>query len=275
MIPDRLPEALRAPVRSFPAGALQFEVGIQTFNEEVSARVSRRQDNAKVAENLRFLRDETGVHVHADLIVGLPGETITSFAAGFDQLVSLRPHEIQVGMLKRLRGTPIVRHDAEWGMAYSPHAPYEVLQTKQIDFATMQRLRRFARHWDLVANSGNFVETTPLTWSGGRSPFESFFALSDRLFEQLGRNHGIALHHLAEFLFRYLVERGGDARGIAGALWRDYQRGGRVDCPEFLREFVPESERRPLRRSTVTGGAPPRQSRHLTRSLEPPERSEA
>ena len=137
MIPDRLPEALREPIRWFPPGALQFEVGIQTFNGEVASRISRRQDNARVAENLRFLREVTGVHVHADLIVGLPGEDVDSFAAGFDRLVSLRPQEIQVGMLKRLRGTPIVRHDAEWGMVYSPHAPYEVLQTKQIDFATI------------------------------------------------------------------------------------------------------------------------------------------
>jgi hypothetical protein len=170
-------------------------------------------------------------------------------------------------MLKRLRGTPIVRHDAEWGMAYSPHAPYEVLQTRHVDFATMQRLRRFARHWDLVANSGNFVETAPLVWAGGRPPFESFLALSDRLFGQLGRSHGIALHRLGEFLFRYLVERGGGAPQIAGALWRDYQRGGRVDCPEFLRDFVPESERRAARRVVFKDGAPPRQSRHVASPL--------
>lgn len=59
--------------------------------------------------------------------------------------MALRPQEIQVGMLKRLRGTSIVRHDGAFGMVYSPYAPYEVLQTKDIDFATMQRLRRFAR----------------------------------------------------------------------------------------------------------------------------------
>jgi len=57
----------------------------------------------------RFLRGETGVHIHADLIVGLPGESVESFAAGFDRLIALRPQEIQVGILKRLRGTPIVR----------------------------------------------------------------------------------------------------------------------------------------------------------------------
>ena len=59
------------------------------------------------------------MHIHADLIAGLPGETVESFAAGFDRLIALGPQEIQVGMLKRLRGTPIVQHDAEWQMVYN------------------------------------------------------------------------------------------------------------------------------------------------------------
>src|SRR5208282_4365213 len=167
MIPDRLPEALREIIARFPPGALQFEVGVQTFNEQVSQFISRRQDNDKLADNFHFLRHETGVHIHADLIVGLPGETLESFAAGFDRLIVLGPQEIQVGILKRLRGTPIIRHDADWQMIYHPHPPYEILGNKLIDFATMQRLRRFARYWDLVGNSGNFVESTPLIWSGG------------------------------------------------------------------------------------------------------------
>src|SRR6266496_2834457 len=134
MIPDRLPEALRETIAKFPAGALQFEVGVQTFNEAVATRISRKQDNDKLADNLKFLREQTGVHVHADLIVGLPGEDVESFGRGFDRLVALKPQEIQVGMLKRLRGTPIVRHDVEWGMVYSPNPPYEILQTRVIDF---------------------------------------------------------------------------------------------------------------------------------------------
>jgi hypothetical protein len=71
-------------------------------------------------------------------------------------------------LLKRLPGTPIVRHDKEWGMVYSPAAPFEILQTKLIDFPMMQRLRRFSRYWDLVANSGNFVRSTPLIWGRNR-----------------------------------------------------------------------------------------------------------
>ena len=168
LIPDRLPDSLKELIVQFPPGALQFEVGIQTFNDEVSNLISRHQDNSLVDQNLSWLRDHTSVHVHADLIVGLPGESLDSFAAGFDRLVRLAPHEIQVGILKRLRGTPIVRHDAEWQMVYSPHPPYEVLQTKLMDFTTIQELRRFAKYWDTIANSGNFVETMPMLWSGVR-----------------------------------------------------------------------------------------------------------
>jgi len=245
MIPDRLPESLREIIAKFPPGALQFEVGIQTFNEEVSHLISRRQNCEKLADNFHFLRRETGVHIHADLIVGLPGETVESFAAGFDRLITLGPQEIQVGILKRLRGTPIVRHDAEWQMVYNPHPPYEILQNKLIDFATMQKLRRFARYWDLVGNSGNFIETTPLIWLGStrapacagehlahqsgrgtrplgasltrgasegtrggcapQSSFTAFLRFSEWLYARTGRTDSIALLRLMELLFEFLT----------------------------------------------------------------------
>jgi radical SAM superfamily enzyme YgiQ (UPF0313 family) len=262
MIPDRLPEALRSVIKQFPPGALQFEVGIQTFNETVAELISRKQDNTKLEQNLRWLRDETGVHVHTDLIVGLPGEDVPSFAGGFDRLVTLNPQEIQVGMLKRLRGTPIVRHDQAWEMVYSPHAPYEILQTRLIDFATMQRLRRFARYWDLIANSGNFVGSTPLIW-GEDSPFEQFMHLSDWLFQTAGQTHAIALSHLVELMFEYLTrQRGLDPQIAAESLWRDYQRGGRSDRPTVLRRYVAAADTRQIRSAQTI--ALPRQARRLS-----------
>jgi radical SAM superfamily enzyme YgiQ (UPF0313 family) len=244
MIPDRFPEALRDSIRRFPRGALQFEVGVQTFNEGTAELISRRQDNRKLEENLRYLRNETGVHVHADLIVGLPGESLESFGTGFDRLVALGPQEIQVGMLKRLRGTPIVRHDVEWVMNYSPRAPYEILSNKLIDASTMARLARFARFWDLVANSGNFIESAPLLWRD-RSPFAGFLAFADWLYARAGRTWGIPLAQLAESVFHYVVDsRGQDAQQTAETIWRDYQRGGRPDRPAFLAPYVPPPTRR-------------------------------
>jgi len=224
MIPDRLPEPLRELIARFPPGGLQLEVGIQTFNPDVAARISRRQDNAKAEENLRFLREHTGAHVHADLIAGLPGEDLEGFAAGFDRLVALDVQEIQVGILKRLRGTPIARHDAQWGMIYSPHPPYEVLQTSVIDFSTMQRIRRFARYWDLVANSGNFPACASLL-RAGPSPFGAFLRFADWLYERTGQTHGIARQRLAELLGAYLTTVAGtEARLVAAAVAKDLQR---------------------------------------------------
>lgn len=238
MIPDRFPAPLRELVARFPPGSVQLEVGIQTFDDAVSRRISRRQDNDKVEENLRHLRSATGVHLHADLIVGLPGEDLATIAAGFDRLVSLDPHEIQVGILKKLRGTPIARHDAEWGMVYSPHAPYEILENRQIDFPLMQRLRRFARYWDLVANGGHFPHTTPLLWESG-SPFGCFLAFSDWLFAATGQTHAIARLRLAELLFRYLTEvTSRPVDTTAQILASDLLRDARADLPPFLRQHV-------------------------------------
>jgi len=290
MIPDRLPESLREVITRFPPGALQFEVGVQTFNEQVGAAIQRRQNYERLEDNFHFLRHQTGVHIHADLIVGLPGETLESFAAGFDRLVALGPQEIQVGILKRLRGTPIIRHDAEWQMIYNPHPPYEILRNKLIDFATTQRLRRFARYWDLVGNSGNFVETTPLIWnlggkrfvapqtflesqgadkavpSRGLAPppaFAAFLRLSDWLHGRTGRTDSIALVRLMELLFEFLTgELKLDAKPVAETMWRDYQRGGRHDKPGFLKDFLPTEEKNaPLRKAKST--LPKRQARHL------------
>lgn len=265
MIPDRLPAELRAIIARFPPGALQFEVGIQTFNPEVGALISRRQNYDRLADNFQFLRRETGVHIHADLIVGLPGETLESFAAGFDQLIVLGPQEIQVGILKRLRGTPIVRHDAEWRMVYNAHSPYEILQNRLIDFALMQRLRRFAKYWDLVGNSGNFIETTPRIWAGTPSPFHSFLRFSDWLYRQIGRTDSIALARLAELLFIFLTDELKLAAKVAAeSVCRDWQRGGRRDAPEFLRPHLPlENRQLPRARKSAL---PKRQARHVATS---------
>jgi len=261
MIPDRLPESLREIIARFPPGMLQFEVGIQTFNPEVGQLISRRQNYAKLEDNFTYLRQHTGVHIHADLIAGLPGETLDSFAAGFDRLVALGPQEIQVGILKRLRGTPIIRHDVEWGLTWHPQPPYEILCNRLIDFPTMQRLRRFAKYWDLVGNSGNFRHATPLIWHPDASPFHAFLRWSDWLHSRIQRTDSIALVRLMELMFEYFTtELALDPRLAAETLWRDYQNGGRFDKPGFMKDYLPASAPRTVRPAATL---PKRQARHL------------
>jgi hypothetical protein len=244
LVPDHLPDALKEGISKFPPGALQFEIGIQSFNPDVQALVSRKQDNAKAADNIRWLCQHSHAHLHVDLIAGLPGEDIDSFARGFDQLVALGPHEIQFGILKRLRGTPIIRHTEQYKMVFDPYPPYTILSTSLIDFANMQRLVRFARYWDLVANSGRFANT--LVAVLGQSPFDNFMAFSDWIYARTDATHRIALDKLAALVVQWLQVRGMSPADAAALVASDY--AGRVDAPAEKAKQV---------------AAPARQARHL------------
>jgi len=262
MIPDRLPEPLKEILRCFPRGALQFEVGIQTFNEQVAALISRKQHYERTEENIRWLLQETGAHIHADLIVGLPGEDLASTGRGFDRLLALKPQEIQVNLLKRLRGTPIIRHEKAWGLVYSPQPPYEIIQTSLIDIETMQGLRRFARYWNLYGNSGRFISTLPMLWADPASPFDSFWRFSAWLFNRTGQTHKLSLDDLTEAIWIYLIEQQGRLpEEIAGQLAPDYVRGAARDLPRFLRPYAPEFALR-ARGVTAANRRLQRQSRH-------------
>lgn len=262
VIPDHLPDPLKEAILRFPPGSLQFEVGVQTFNPEVQALISRRQDNAKTEENLRWLRRHSTAHLHVDLIIGLPGEDTDSFAAGFNRLAAIDPHEIQVGILKRLRGTPIIRHTDTFGMRYNPHPPYNILATDRIDFATLQRLSRFARYWDMVSNSGRFAHAMPLLL--GDDPFARFLRFSDWLYEQTGQTHQIALDRLYDLMFDALSTCFAvEAAAAREALAHDYAASGARGAPRFLapaadRQSGPATSRR-------SASQPTRQRRHLTR----------
>jgi radical SAM superfamily enzyme YgiQ (UPF0313 family) len=235
VVPDHLPDALKDAISRFPAGTLQFEIGIQSFNPEVQTLVSRRQNNDKAAENIRWLCQHSNAHLHVDLIAGLPGESVESFAAGFDRLVALGPHEIQFGILKRLRGTPIIRHTEPYGLIFDPAPPYTILATDRICFADMQKLVRFARYWDLVANSGRFAHTLPHILSD--APFQRFMALSEWLFQRTDATHRIALDRLALLVAEWLQIQGMDAASIDAILGQDHAgklgkvRGGKVKPP--------------------------------------------
>jgi hypothetical protein len=179
-------------------------------------------------------------------------------------------------------------------MVYNAHPPYEIMRTSLIDFATMQRLRRFARYWDLVSNSGNFVETAPLLWrreeqgkaegdgsssnyssASGRPPpmdsanhssFYGFMRWSDWLFARVGRTESIALVRLMELLFEFLTrELRLDTAQTAAAMWRDYQRGGRRDKPAFLKEFLPREFNSAAHKTELASrsSVARRQARHL------------
>ena len=146
-------------------------------------------------------------------------------------------------------------------MVYSDAPPYEILSTRLISFAEMQRMRRFARYWDLVGNSGNFVDSAPLLWRDCGSPFQGFMKWSDWLFEKTRRTHGIALIKLMKLLLEFLTtDAGVSGPEAATALLSDYRRTGHSDTPGFLSAGSHETDVIHLVPLTTAK----RQQRHMT-----------
>jgi len=225
VIPDYLPDKLREVLSRFPPASLQFEIGVQTFDPAIQKTISRRQDNEKTRSNLRWLRTNTGAHIHADLIFGLPGDSLDNFAGSFDSLVALNPQEIQLGILKRLRGAPLNRHNETYDLRFNPAAPYSILSTRDISFETMQRVNRFARFWDMIGNSGRFSMSLPLML--GQQPFANFLEVSDGLYRRAGSSWKISLRRLFELLLLVLVDDMQlDLEDVRARLESDYIRSG-------------------------------------------------
>ena len=209
MVPLRFPPELVETAARFPAGTLRLEIGIQTLDPAVSARIGRPSSPEKELAALRLLREKTAAIIHADLIAGLPGEGLTSFGRGFDLLyAALRPPledglsdnrggrekpgaEIQPGILKLLPGAKIARHATAFGMRFNPSPPYELLESAALPGQDLDRVKNFARFWELLANRG-------LLDPGPAPVFERFMALSDSLLARFGRNWGIAKNELLE-----------------------------------------------------------------------------
>ncbi|MEM7258320.1 MAG: DUF4080 domain-containing protein, partial [Pseudomonadota bacterium] len=225
----------------------------------VQQTINRKQHEQKTLANLQWLRQQTNAYIHADLIVGLPGETLESFAAGFNQLVALQPHEIQVGILKRLRGTTIVRHTETYDMCYATSPPYQLLRNRDLDFPTMQNMQRFARYWDLIANSSRFTRSLPLIL--GTDAFGRFFALSDWIFQRCGQTHRLSQKRLFSLLFDAAQELSlcSDDK-LTIALTQDFEHSGEKGKPPW--QIVRRAEKNHRR-----GDHAKRQTRQSARTL--------
>ncbi len=233
VVPDNLPEKLQTALKQFPPQSLQFEIGIQTFDTEIQTLISRKQDNSKSKANIRWLRENTGAHLHTDLIFGLPGDNLANFADSFDQLVALNPHEIQVGILKRLRGAPLNRHIEAYQLRFNPQPPYNLLSSRDITFGDMQQVNRFARYWDLIGNSGRFLNALPALLA--TKPFARFMQVTDGLYARTGQTGHIALKRLFELLYLVMTEDlQMNAQSTEQLLMADFERNGIKGKADFV-----------------------------------------
>lgn len=260
LVPDFLPEELKVLIQAFPKGALQFEIGIQTLNLNTQKNISRKTHLEKAQENICWLTTETGVHLHVDLIAGLPGEGIESFAAGFNELWRWQPQEVQLGILKRLKGTPITKRTEDFAYVYDEKAPFSVLKNQDLDFIQLQKLNRLARFWNLIANSGRFSHALPLILR--EQPFENMWILSEWLFERIKQTHQIGLDRLIRLVFEWLKEQGLPEDTVLSAVRADFMATGIQGWPHFLGS-APEHWRPKIKAQNKGKIGVGRQERHL------------
>jgi len=145
-----------ALLEKVPPRMFQFEIGVQSTLPETLSAVDRRASLDRLEENVRRLRTNGNIHLHLDLIAGLPGESYRAFLGSIDRVASLAPHHLQVEPVKLLPGSPLRRDAGSLGIRFDPHPPYGVLGTPDLSFAEIARLRGVSRMLDLTFNSGRF-----------------------------------------------------------------------------------------------------------------------
>jgi len=197
------PELLQV-IAAMPPQRVQFEIGIQSVNPATLAEINRRMDVDRALGNIQTLVGFGNCHVHVDLIAGLPFETMESFGAGIDACIKVRPHMLQLGFLKLLKGTKIRENRLIYNYVFNKFSPYEVFRSHTMDFEDMITLRRIEEVIDKFYNSGVFAHAVNYAMEHvfhGAVPF--FAALSDFC---EGDNLRVSQKHAYTVLFRFLCQ---------------------------------------------------------------------
>jgi anaerobic magnesium-protoporphyrin IX monomethyl ester cyclase len=139
-----------------PDGMFQFEIGVQSTLPETLQYINRNVSLEQLSDNILYLKYKTNIHIHLDLIAGLPGETYPQFLKSIDRVISLGADHLQIEPVKLLPGAPLRNQADKWGIHYDPNPPYTVLASADLNFADLERLRGIGLLLDLLVNSGRF-----------------------------------------------------------------------------------------------------------------------
>ncbi len=234
-----LDDATLSLLEQVPDEMFQFEIGVQSTLPETLAAIKRETSLEKLEANVRRLCQSGNIHLHLDLIAGLPGQGSESFLQSVDRVMALRPHHLQLEPVKLLPGAPLRRDAAALGLHFDPHPPYSVLATPDLTFEELEQLRGIGRLLDLTWNSGRlqeFLEQLTMlhgSLSGALRALETFWR-TQGLFRRL-----MSQRSLFDECWNF-IQHACDPRQLPPlqeALARDFVRVERVapaHAPEFL-----------------------------------------
>ncbi len=214
---DILREDEIALLQQMRPGLVQLEIGVQTTNPCALQAINRNMDVDKLAEKVALLQEKKNVHLHLDLIAGLPFEDLESFKRSFNDVYSMHPEQLQLGFLKVLKGAEMWERAEEFDICYHAQPPYEVLYTNWISYEEIQKLKDVEQMVELYYNSGQFSHTLPLL----EKAFETPFALYEALGEYY-RREGLFVNSPAR-AYRYQV-----LLDFAESLWEKTPQSGIV-----------------------------------------------
>ncbi len=239
---DIMTEEELALLRSLRPGLVQLEIGVQSTNPDTLKEIRRTADWKRLRTIVGKIREGRNIHIHLDLIAGLPFEDMESFQRSFNDVYSCRPDQLQQGFLKVLKGSHMHEKAAEYGIAYTDFPPYEVLFTRWISWEEILTLKRVEEMVELYYNSAQFSHTLPVLERFFASPFEMYRALAD-FYDRRG-----LFRQSPSRMYRYqaLLEFAMQAAPEQEEVWRQlltfdlYLRENAKSRPEFAPPFRQE-----------------------------------
>lgn len=174
---DLLTEEELDLLKSLRPGLVQLEIGVQTTNTETLKLINRPTDIPHIAQVVAELHSNHNIHIHLDLIAGLPMEDMESFQKSFNEVYAMKPQQLQLGFLKVLKGSPIAEETQKYCILYLDKPPYEVLSTKWLSYGDILRLKQIEEMVEVYYNSGQYIHTMTVL----QTAFSDAFAMYDRL----------------------------------------------------------------------------------------------
>jgi hypothetical protein len=207
---DLLDERVINLLSKAEAGLIQFEIGIQTTNPKALEMCARKTDIKKSFDNINLLLQNKNIHIHVDLIAGLPEDTLESFKDAFNQVYALQAHQFQLGFLKLLRGAPLNNQVEQYGYKFSSNPPYEILGNDNISGADLILLSGVEIALDKFYNSGKFAESLHYLIDNNndccnyfKTPFDFYLRLSEYMLRHDWLYRAVSLDNLYNILLGF------------------------------------------------------------------------
>ncbi len=160
-----------------PKNLFRFEIGIQSTNIKANLAVGRIQNNEKLFNNIIRIQNANVIDLHLDLIAGLPYEDYNSFINTFNEVLKLRPKELQLGFLKLLYGTRLYSEANNYHYKWMDKAPYEIIENDYLSKEDIINIHYAEDSFDHYYNSGIMKNSMNVILDNENNPFMFFHDL--------------------------------------------------------------------------------------------------